>query len=289
MGVHNNQEDRPAFPRRAVVTAGMPYGNKGLHFGHIGGVYIPADTYARFLRDRIGEKNVLFVCGTDCYGSPINEGYRKLVETDAFTGSIGDYVQLNHEAQAATLARYAISLDIFEGSGLGASKATHQQVTREVIEQLYHNGFLKKHSTAQFYDEEAQTILNGRQVVGRCPVQGCKSEKAYADECDLGHQYMPEDLIAPVSTLSGKTPTTRSVVNWYFTLPSFAGLLQEHVRNLEAQDNNRPVVTNTISEFLLPPIIYVKTDYEPDYHELSGQLPPHSFRPAEKGKASFEL
>lgn len=56
----------------------MPYGNKGLHFGHIAGVFVPADVYARFLRDRIGSDNVLFVSGTDCYGSPINEGYRKL-------------------------------------------------------------------------------------------------------------------------------------------------------------------------------------------------------------------
>ena len=65
--------DRPAWPKRAVVTAGMPYGNKGLHFGHVGGVFVPADFYARFLRDRLGRENVIFVSGTDCYGSPIME------------------------------------------------------------------------------------------------------------------------------------------------------------------------------------------------------------------------
>lgn len=68
------------WPRRAVVTAGMPYGNKPLHFGHVGGVFVPADCFARFLRDRIGRENVCFVSGTDCYGSPIEEGYRKEVE-----------------------------------------------------------------------------------------------------------------------------------------------------------------------------------------------------------------
>ncbi|MDR1358542.1 MAG: class I tRNA ligase family protein, partial [Coriobacteriales bacterium] len=78
---------RPEFPKRAVVTVGMPYANKGLHFGHIGGVFIPADCYARVLRDRIGPENVLFVSGTDCYGSPIDEGYRKLVEDGAFAGT----------------------------------------------------------------------------------------------------------------------------------------------------------------------------------------------------------
>ncbi|MDR1082702.1 MAG: class I tRNA ligase family protein, partial [Coriobacteriales bacterium] len=103
----------------------MPYGNKGLHFGHIGGVFVPADVFARFLRDRIGEENVLFVCGTDCYGSPIDEGFRKLAE-EGFEGSIADYVKANHDVQVATLQSYDISLDIFEGSGLGKAKAVHQ-------------------------------------------------------------------------------------------------------------------------------------------------------------------
>ena len=83
---------RPSFPRRAVITGGMPYGNKNLHFGHIGGVFVPADFFARFLRDRIGAENVVFVSGTDCYGSPIAEGYRKKVENDGYTGTIEDYV-----------------------------------------------------------------------------------------------------------------------------------------------------------------------------------------------------
>jgi methionyl-tRNA synthetase len=66
--------ERPHFPARAIITAGMPYGNKNLHFGHVGGVFVPADFFARFLRDRIGRENVIFVSGTDCYGSPIMEG-----------------------------------------------------------------------------------------------------------------------------------------------------------------------------------------------------------------------
>ena len=64
-----SKDNRPSFPKRAVITGGMPYGNKQLHFGHVGGVFVFADTYARFLRDRIGKDNVIFVSGTDCYGS----------------------------------------------------------------------------------------------------------------------------------------------------------------------------------------------------------------------------
>ena len=80
-----NSRERVEWPARAVVTAGMPYGNKPLHFGHIGGVFVPADAFARFLRDRIGAENVRFVSGTDCFGSPINEGYRKLKEAGEFS------------------------------------------------------------------------------------------------------------------------------------------------------------------------------------------------------------
>ena len=109
MGKDNNNEfvkreiPRPEFPKRAIITGGMPYGNKTLHFGHIGGVFVFADVYARFLRDRLGEENVIFVSGTDCYGSPIAEGYRKLVAEGKFEGSIQDFVRSNHEAQKKTL------------------------------------------------------------------------------------------------------------------------------------------------------------------------------------------
>ncbi|MCH4220859.1 MAG: class I tRNA ligase family protein, partial [Eggerthellaceae bacterium] len=170
------QFNNVTWPKRAVVTAGMPYGNKALHFGHVGGVFVPADCFARFLRDRIGAENVRFVSGTDCFGSPIAEGYRKKVESGEFEGSISDYVMHNHQMQAATLKSYGISLSVFEGSGIGHSGEIHQKVSDDVIRCLYEHGVLHRRETLQFYDAEADTFLNGRQVIGRCPVQGCKSE-----------------------------------------------------------------------------------------------------------------
>ena len=86
--------ERPKFPKRAVITAGMPYGNKELHLGHIGGVFIHADMFARFMRDRIGKENVIFVSGTDCYGSPIVEDYRQKVENGLFKGTIDEFSSL---------------------------------------------------------------------------------------------------------------------------------------------------------------------------------------------------
>ena len=112
---------RPVFPKRAVVTAGMPYGNKELHFGHIGGVFIHADVFSRFLRDRIGKENVIFVSGTDCYGSVILESYRKACEENGYKGSITDYVYENHLKQKKTLDDYEIGINLFAASALGRS------------------------------------------------------------------------------------------------------------------------------------------------------------------------
>lgn len=280
---------RVSWPARAVVTAGMPYGNKPLHFGHIGGVFVPADAFARFLRDRIGADNVRFVSGTDCFGSPINEGFRKLVEAGEFTGTIEDYVMGNHESQKSVLEAFDVSLDIFDGSGIGHAGDVHQMLTDAFIGKLYENGWLKRDATLQFYDTQAETFLNGRQVQGRCPVQGCKSEHGYADECDLGHQYDPVDLIKPVSSITGTVPEMRPVENWYFDLPAFAGFLRAHVQKLERDPEVRPVVPQTISEFLAPPVIFVKNEAYDDYLSIASELPAHEFRPAEKGKQSFEI
>ena len=294
MGKDNNNEfikreiPRPEFPKRAIITGGMPYGNKTLHFGHIGGVFVFADVYARFLRDRLGEENVIFVSGTDCYGSPIAEGYRKLVAEGKFEGSIQDFVRSNHEAQKKTLDDYMISLDKFGASGLGETAKIHDEVSDIFIRRLYENGFLKRIANKQFYDEKAGCFLNGRQVIGKCPVDGCNSEKGYADECDLGHQYMPENLIDPKSTLTGETPVMKDVYNWYFDLPAFNGLMKEYVEHISKQKNVRPLVTKTISEFLNDPVIHIKNELLEKYEAVKGEMPEHEFI-EEKKKPSFTI
>jgi len=280
---------RPSFPKRAIITGGMPYGNKTLHFGHIGGMYVHADAFARFLRDRIGKENVIFVSGTDCYGSPIAEGYRKKVEQEGFQGTIEDYVNANHEAQEKTLNDYEISLDIFGASGLGDTKDAHKQETDEFITTLYKNGWLEKLVTKQFYDAKAGCFLNGRQVIGKCPIENCQSEKGYADECDLGHQYMPEDLINPKSTLTGDTPEMRDVVNWYFRLTECQDLLKEYVDDIAKKDNVRRIVWETMKESLIPPMIYVRKEGLETYLKIKDQLPEHTCSDLENIKGSFTI
>ncbi len=284
----NFEIPRPVFPKRAVVTGGMPYGNKELHFGHVGGMLVFADTYARFLRDRIGEKNVIFVSGTDCYGSPIAESWRQKEAKGEFKGTLVDFVRRNHEKQKATLKSYAISPNLFAASGLDRAKDVHAEFTQEFLNSLYNKGQLNKITTMQFFDEKAGVFLNGRQVIGKCPVEGCTSEKGYADECDLGHQYMPENLLNPVSTLTGEKPTMKPVTNWYFKLRDYEGLLKEWVAEMQKRKDVRPVVHKTISEFLKPPVIYVKREFEEKYLELKDTMPEHTYL-EEKKKPSFTI
>ncbi len=279
---------RPVFPERAIITGGMPYGNKELHFGHVGGMFVFADTYARFMRDRIGKENVIFVGGTDCYGSPIAESWRVKVRNGEFSGTLEEFVQHNHDKQKETLDAYGISPDLFAASGLGRSKEIHAEVTDWFISSLYKKGQLSKITTMQFFDEKAGVFLNGRQVIGKCPVEGCTSEKGYADECDLGHQYMPENLVDPVSTLTGEKPSMKPVTNWYFKLRDYEKLLQDWVEELRKRKDIRPVVWKTIDEFLKPPVIYIKREFEEKYKELAASMPEHEYLEEPK-KPSFTI
>ncbi len=274
-------DERPVFPKRAVITGGMPYGNKTLHFGHVGGMFVHADCFARFMRDRIGKDNVIFVSGTDCYGSPIVEAYRKLCE-QGYEGSMEDYVMGNHESQKKTLSDYEIGLNLFGASAFGETGKMHKKVSEEVFKTLYENGHLKKMSTPQFYDPVKNCFVNGRQVVGKCPIQGCSGEKGYADECDMGHQYDPTELIDPISTLSGVKPELRTVTNWYFSLEDYMGDLSERMQFLAKETNTRKFEIKAMEEFLKEPCIYVQKKQIEDIDALVNELPEHELENEEK-------
>ncbi len=282
------KEERPSFPKRAVVTAGMPYGNKELHFGHIGGVFIHADVFARFLRDRIGRDNVIFVSGTDCYGSPILESYRKLKEETGTGLTVEEYVSENHKKQKEALDAYQISTDLYAASALGRSGELHNQVSSEVFEALYERGYLDRLSTPQFYDPVQKVLLNGRQVIGQCPIQGCSSDKGYADECSLGHQYMPSELINPKSTLTGITPEIIQVTNWYFRLEAFQELLSQRAAYLRSHSNERKYQLSAMEEFLKKPVIYVKKNQWHQGKEDMAGFPKHEYV-EEANKSSVTL
>ena len=270
--------------KRFIVTAGMPYGNKNLHFGHIGGVFVHADAFARYLRGRYGAENVLFLSGTDCYGSPITEDYRKKAASGEFSGTIEDFVKTNHENQKAVLDEYHISLDLFAASALGRPAEIHKDMSAWFLETLYQNGHLKKLSSPQFFDPERGVFLNGRQVTGRCPVAGCQSEKGYADECDLGHQYLPHELLEPKSALTGAVPELREAENLYIRMDEMRDSLKTWLEEFTKKERTRPFSASSIAEFLEPPVIYCKREL---LEEAGLSLPPHQV--IDDGKPSVKL
>lgn len=272
-----NTSSRPIFPKRAVITSGMPYGNKSLHFGHVGGLFVHADTFARFLRDRIGRDNVIFVSGTDCYGSPILENYNRLCNEDGYKGSIKDYVLENHNKQKETLEKYNVELDLYAASAFDRAGSIHEEFSKEIFETLYDKGFIIKMNVPGFYDTTADTPLNGRQVKGRCPIIGCKSEHAYADECSLGHQYSPADLIHPISTLSDTKPILKDAVNWYFDLEKYMSSFEDYIIYLKEKTNTRRYQLRAIEEFIKPPALYIQKKYFIDNSDINidESLPEH--------------
>jgi methionyl-tRNA synthetase len=265
---------RPSFPKRAIVTGGMPYGEKGLFFHHLGGYYIHADVYARFLRDRLGRDNVIFVSGTDCYGAGPEVKYAQLKQ-EGYEGTIQDFIHSNHVIQKEGLNAYGISLNLYAASAFGDAAPVHEEMSDYIFNSLYEHGYLRCDTTMQFFDEETQKVLNGRQVVGRCPISGCKSEKAYADECELGHQFSPDELIAPVSVTTGKTPSLIAVKNWYFDLERYAKQLKERQKFLREEGITRKPTLTVIDEFLRDPAILIKTEDFDALKEAAAEMPSH--------------
>lgn len=264
---------RPQFPKRAVITCGMPYGNKELHFAHVG-LALRADTFAQFLRDRIGSENVVFVSGTDCYGSPALEYFRNLSDKGLTTAkSVEEFVELNHKSQTKTFNEFGVRFNLFAASALGRAGEIHKETSKWFIEKLNENEMVSKHSSWQFFDEKHNCLLNGRQVVGKCPIDGCKSEKGYADECDLGHQYLPQDLIDPVSNLSGERPKLVKIENLYFDLEKCQPILNEWVENISKESATPSFVVKDIKEFFKKPEIFIKKDYWDKFEEIRKTLP----------------
>ena len=126
-------------------------------------------------------------------------------------------------------------------------------------------------------------------MIGRCPIQGCKSEKAYADECDLGHQFEPEELIAPKSQLTGEVPELRPVDNLYFDLPAYLDFMKTYTAKLAQNPQVRSVVSRTMEEWLLPAQLYIQNKFREAFDAVEDQLPEHTVLEPEGNKSSFTV
>jgi len=278
-------KDKPYFPKRAVITAGMPYADKELHCGHIGANILHADIYGRFLRDRIGKDNVVFVSGADCYGAGPVVKHHAAVQ-DGYEGTLEDFVGKFYRSHQRVLDLYLINFNLYAASGIGEAKDIHHEFSVELFDSWYENGYLRLMESEQFYDEENKTILNGRQVEGKCPFPRCKSNTAYADECELGHQYSPRELLEPKIVTSGKAPVLKSVKNWYFDLERFGAALKERQKELEDEGISRKFLLTNIADFLKDPAILIRTDDFDTLRKATAEMPAHTADINEEGKSA---
>lgn len=258
---------RVARPRRAVVTAGMPYANGPLHLGHLAGAHLPADIHARWLALLIGRENVLFVCGTDDHGSTS--------EVAALHAGvpIRELIDGIHARQRATLDRYAIGLDVYSGTSRPECFPLHQQNAQAMLRVLHENKLLEKRTTRQWFDPRLERFLPDRLVRGRCPNPKCDNDDAYSDECTkCGRQYPPTELLDPRSTLSDAVPIMRDTVHAWLDMAAVSETLRVWLQG--KQKTWRPSVMTEVLGTVLP-ALRLEAEHEAAYKAQKAALPAH--------------
>ncbi len=202
--------------KRYLVTSALPYANGPVHIGHLAGVYIPSDIYTRYLR--LKGCDVISVCGSDEHGVPITIKARKEGVTPQ------QIVDRYHELIKRSFEGLGMSFDIYSRT----SSATHARTASDFFRKLYDEGKFIEKTSMQYYDEEAQTFLADRYIVGACPK--CGNDRAYGDQCEkCGSTLSPDELIDPHSAVSGSVPVKRETKHWYLPLDQYEGFLREWI------------------------------------------------------------
>ncbi len=201
---------------RKMITAALPYANGPVHIGHLAGVYVPSDVYARFQR-RLG-KDVAFICGSDEHGIPIT------IRAKKEGVSPQDIVDKYHEIIKKSFSNLGISFDQYSRT----TSKKHHEVSQEFFRTLYDKDKFQEEVSEQYFDEQANEFLADRYIVGTCPT--CGNDGAYGDQCEkCGSTLSPSELINPKSALSGNVPVLKETKNWYLPLNEYEDFLNEWI------------------------------------------------------------
>jgi len=210
-------------PKRYLITSALPYANGLKHVGHLAGAYIPADIYTRYLRAQ--KRDVVFVCGSDEHGTAIPIQAAK--EGTTPRAIIDKY----HTAMKEDFEDLDISFDHYSRTSL----PIHHETAQEFFTSLHEKGELEIKESEQYFDEKAGMFLADRYIKGTCPA--CGSDRAFGDQCETcGRTLSPDELINPVSTLSGETPVKRKTKHWYLPLGKHEDFLREWILNEHKDD-----------------------------------------------------
>ena len=210
-------------PKRYTVTAALPYTNGPIHIGHLAGVYVPSDIYARYLR-QMG-RDVAFICGSDEHGVAISMKAKK----EGITPQ--EVIDKYHGIIKKSFEDFGISFDNYSRT----SAKIHHETASDFFKKLYDDGIFVEEVTEQLYDEKAQQFLADRFVTGTCPK--CGNPEAYGDQCEsCGSTLNATDLINPKSTISGETPVVRETKHWFLPLNRYDDFLREWILKGHAKD-----------------------------------------------------
>jgi len=223
-------------PKRYTITAALPYTNGPVHIGHLAGVYIPADIYARYLRAK--KQEVAFICGSDEHGVPITIRAQKEGVTPQQIVDKYDKIIKN------SFEEFGISFDNYSRT----SAKIHHKTASEFFKKLYDSGKFIEETSFQLYDEQAHQFLADRFVIGTCPK--CGNENSYGDQCEkCGTSHNATDLINPKSAITGNVPSLKETKHWYLPLDQYQDWLKEWIL-VQHKNDWKPNVLGQVKSWL---------------------------------------
>ena len=203
---------------RTLITAALPYANGPVHIGHLAGVYVPADIYARYLR--LKGQEVLFVGGSDEHGVPVTIRARK----EGITTQ--QVVDRYHELIKSSFEQFGISYDIYSRT----TSPIHHKFAADYFRAMYDAGQFVEETSEQFYDPETGHFLTDRNIRGECP--RCHSLGAYGDQCEkCGATLSPDELINPYNAETGNALAKKETKHWYLPLDQYQSWLEDWILN----------------------------------------------------------
>lgn len=225
--------------RRVLVTAGLPYSNGRLHVGHLGGAYIPADIYVRYLR--LTGAEVRYVCGSDDYGVAI------MLTADREGKTPREVADFYRAKQVEDFGGMQISFDHYSGT---SSNRFHAQASQDFFLSLYKRGYFEKQTSRQFFDERKEVFLPDRYVKGACGY--CGTPEQAGDQCENCGKVLDIDTLKnPVSVMSGGPASVRDTVHWFLDLSRFRSEVESWIAGAHLRDQTRAYVSGLLESGLI--------------------------------------